>query len=328
MQNRKAQFVIVVFGLSLFIFLALALAQAGSGSSCHWAFPKWFGCVVAAHENLAAGLIGAAGALIAAWIAWTAVQEQINSERERAAADRVEVERILSEDLTEYAKGMAAAWRLLVALPEDASQDHTSAVYQTTAYMADRVSRPERITSYRAMVEILGWDRRIKYSDVIDRLSELRKFSDPESMHDSQEVLDAIRTLADYFELCLPDTSQYFNGLWRRSAKAMSFADLVEYNVPAEFRGSESLECSPGTGHQTGDVLAKENILKLWSRLSDEDRKTIEFAALHCGPSTKTPQLLTLEDVIAALREASRVSHGHGREALDIVGKLKRSSGV
>jgi hypothetical protein len=329
MQNRKAPFVIVAFCLSLFIFLALALAQVGSGSSCHWVFPKWFGCVVAAHENLAAGLIGAAGALIAAWIAWTAVQEQINSERERAAADRVEVERILSEDLTEYAKGMAAAWRLLVALPEDASQDHTSAVYQTTAYMADRVSRPERITSYRAMVEILGWDRRIKYSDVIDRLSELRKFSDPESMHDSQEVLDAIRTLADYFELCLPDTSEYFNGLWRRSVKAMSFADLVEYNVPAKFRGDQSLERSPRTGHQTGDVLAKGNILKLWSRLSAEDRKIIEFAALHCGPSTNRPPLLTLEDAIAALREVSRISHGHGREALDVVEKLKRlSSGV
>jgi hypothetical protein len=86
MQNRKAQFVVVVFGLSLFIFLALALAQTGSGSSCHWAFPKWFGCVMAIHETLAGGLIGAAGALLAAWIAWTAVQEQINSERERAAA--------------------------------------------------------------------------------------------------------------------------------------------------------------------------------------------------------------------------------------------------
>ena len=95
-QDRKAQFVGVVSGLSLFIFLALALAQAGSGSSCHWAFPKWFGCVMAVHENLAGGLIGAAGALVAAWIAWTAVQEQINAERARAAADRVEAERILS----------------------------------------------------------------------------------------------------------------------------------------------------------------------------------------------------------------------------------------
>ena len=149
-QDRKAQFVGVVSGLSLFIFLALALAEAGSGSSCHWAFPKWFGCVLAVHENLAGGLIGAAGALVAAWIAWTAVQEQINAERARAAADRVEAERILSEGLSVCAEGMAAAWRLLVALPEDAEHARTLAVHEATAYMADWVSRPEKIASYRS----------------------------------------------------------------------------------------------------------------------------------------------------------------------------------
>src|SRR5712671_5513017 len=33
-----------------------------------------------------------------------------------------------------------------------------------------------------------------------------------------------IRRLADDFEYCLPTTSHYFNGLWRRSPKARSFA--------------------------------------------------------------------------------------------------------
>jgi hypothetical protein len=42
------------------------------------------------HETLAAGLIAAGGALIAAWIAWTAVQQQINAEQQRMAADRIE----------------------------------------------------------------------------------------------------------------------------------------------------------------------------------------------------------------------------------------------
>jgi hypothetical protein len=149
MQNRKVQFVAVIAGLSLFIFSALALAQIGNGGSCHWAFPKWFACVVATHETLAAGLIGAAGALVGAWIAWTAVQHQINSERELAAADRLQAERILSEDLSIWAEGMAAAWRLLVALPEDAAQERTAAVYEAVAYMAGRVSRPETIATYR-----------------------------------------------------------------------------------------------------------------------------------------------------------------------------------
>lgn len=44
---------------------------------------QWAGCAMAAHEGLAAGLIGAAGALFAAWLAFDAVQEQIAQERDR-----------------------------------------------------------------------------------------------------------------------------------------------------------------------------------------------------------------------------------------------------
>jgi hypothetical protein len=72
----------LLFGL--FIFLVLALAQWGSGSSCGWQFPKWFGCVLHDHESLAAGLIGAAAALFAAWIAWTAVQHQLAEQQRQA----------------------------------------------------------------------------------------------------------------------------------------------------------------------------------------------------------------------------------------------------
>jgi hypothetical protein len=41
-------------------------------------------------------------------------------------------------------------------------------------------------------------------------------------------VLGTIRALADYFESCLPDTGVYFEGLWRRSPKAMTFKDFVK----------------------------------------------------------------------------------------------------
>ena len=93
----------------LFVYLILALTEIGSGSGCHWAFPRWFGCVLGLHETLAAGLIGAAGVLIAAWMAWTAVQRQINAERQRTVADRKEAERLLAEDLTNYADGGSLA---------------------------------------------------------------------------------------------------------------------------------------------------------------------------------------------------------------------------
>jgi hypothetical protein len=163
LQKRTTQFVLLFFGLPLFVFLVLALAQAGSGSSCHWAFPEWFGCVLATHENLAGGLIGLAGVLLGAWVAWSAVQQQINADRERAMADRVEADRLLSEALTDYADGMATAWRHLVALPEDADQDTAWNVYEATAYMAERLSRRELVANYRAMAATLGWDRRMSY---------------------------------------------------------------------------------------------------------------------------------------------------------------------
>ena len=124
----------------LFVYLILALTEIGSGSGCHWAFPRWFGCVLGLHETLAAGLIGAAGVLIAAWMAWTAVQRQINAERERTVADRKEAERLLAEDLTNYADGMAAAWRELIAVPNSAPEPSAwEGIRQATAYMAERL---------------------------------------------------------------------------------------------------------------------------------------------------------------------------------------------
>jgi hypothetical protein len=194
LHKRTTQFVLLFFGLPLFVFLVLALAQWGSGSSCHWAFPKWFGCVLAAHESLAGGLIGLAGVLLGAWAAWSAVQQQINADRERAMADRIEADRLLSEALTDYADGMAVAWMHLVALPEDADHDTAWKVYEATAYMAEWLSRRETVANYRAMADTLGWDRRIGYRALLRGLDELRQFTDPKSVQDDpQEALNLIR---------------------------------------------------------------------------------------------------------------------------------------
>ncbi len=45
---------------------------------------------MAAHENLAGGLIGAAGALFAAWLAFSAIQQQIAEEQTRRERDQIE----------------------------------------------------------------------------------------------------------------------------------------------------------------------------------------------------------------------------------------------
>jgi hypothetical protein len=230
MNFRIGQLLLVALCFVVFVYLVLALAEVGGVAGCHWAFPRWFGCVLYLHETLAGSLIGAAGALTAAWIAWTAVQHQINAERERMLADRKEAEQLLAADLSEYADGMAAAWRLLVAvpnpLPEPGAWEGTR---QATAYMAERLSRADQIANHQAMAEILRWDRRRKYLALIKGLERLAQFSTPNSIKDPEEVLNIIRNLADQFEYCLPQTSRFFGGLWRRSPKAMSFGDFVRH---------------------------------------------------------------------------------------------------
>lgn len=229
LQKRITQFLALLFFLPLFTFSVLALAQWGSGSSCHWQFPKWFGCVLRDHDSLAAGLIGAAGALFAAWIAWTAVQRQINADRERALADREEAEQLLSRELTDFAQALAAALRHLAALTEDSSFERSVAVYDAAAHMAERVTRKEHIANYQAMANTLSWDRRIKYGTLLRGLDELREFKDSSTIRARhQEALSLIRRIANAFMFCLPNTSCYFEGLFLGSAKAKSLADTVE----------------------------------------------------------------------------------------------------
>jgi hypothetical protein len=228
MNFRNGQLLVLALSFFLLVYLTLALTEVGGGAGCHWAFPRWFGCVLWVHETLAAGLIGAGGALVAAGVAWTAVQQQINAEQERVTADRNEAERLLAEDLTNYADGMAAAWRLLVAVPDPLPEPKAwEATREATAYMAGRLSRPDHIANFQAMAEILGWDRRRKYLALIKGLANLARFTDAASINEPTDVLNVIRNLADDFEYCLPQTSDYFAGLWRRPHKAMSFADYV-----------------------------------------------------------------------------------------------------
>jgi hypothetical protein len=77
--------------LALIILVSLAVLVAADASMikdgaqrCGAIFPKWLGCVVANHEDLSGSLIAAGGALFAAWVAWHAVMDQIESDKELA----------------------------------------------------------------------------------------------------------------------------------------------------------------------------------------------------------------------------------------------------
>jgi hypothetical protein len=91
---------LVVIGLLAF---ADTYAHINSGARCFDTirsaqFPKWVGCVMAAHESLAGGLIGFAGAIIAAWVAYSAVQDQLrNTNEQLRKAERLRAEERINE---------------------------------------------------------------------------------------------------------------------------------------------------------------------------------------------------------------------------------------
>lgn len=79
-------FVVLALAAALALSFAHSFAILDDAKRCAPNFmssqwPKYIGCAMAAHENLAGGIIAAAGALLAAWIAFDAVQAQIVAEQ-------------------------------------------------------------------------------------------------------------------------------------------------------------------------------------------------------------------------------------------------------
>lgn len=68
--------------LVLGAYSVMALANLWPlGNQCDWQFPKVLSCLLGVRENLAGGVLGAAGALMAAWLAWVAIQKQISAQQ-------------------------------------------------------------------------------------------------------------------------------------------------------------------------------------------------------------------------------------------------------
>jgi hypothetical protein len=90
------------------IVAALAAALAWGPHQCPLVFPKIIGCALGQYETLASGLIAASAALIAGWLAWSGVQQQIAADERRASADRKEVERLLRSDVDNFADALGS----------------------------------------------------------------------------------------------------------------------------------------------------------------------------------------------------------------------------
>jgi hypothetical protein len=228
-------------GLSLLalVFALLAGAEFAmiptSNGYCELKFPKWLGCVVANHENLAGGLIGAAGTLFAGWLAWTAVQTQMTDARERAQADRIEVEELLSFDVDNIAETLGAIWKVLEAIDDEQTTEVNETRLLAVKTGLSFVTENSWIETAKSMVEVLGWNRRRLYAGLLNSLTELQAYKEITVDEVYGQITNAVAQAAGACELLFPDCSDYFEGRFRRSPKGYSwgyavlmYADLLD----------------------------------------------------------------------------------------------------
>jgi hypothetical protein len=184
------------------------------------------GCAMGSYENLAGGLFAASAALFAGWLAWSAVQIQISAEEKRAAADRVEIEKILHGDLDYMAEALASIWKILADLDQSPPPaDVLTVRLEGVTYGIDKLTND--IATMRKMVTALGWERRRTYESWLGWLEQLREFRDAKNF-DVNSALHIVMAAGNHFEILRPDTAKYFEGFWRRSGKAWDLAYAIE----------------------------------------------------------------------------------------------------
>jgi hypothetical protein len=247
---RRGISIAIILGVALIaiVVLLLTFADSFSVSEAHCSagflkskWPLYVGCILAAHEGLAGGLIGAAGAVFAGWLAWSAVQVQIAAEERRAAADRVEVEQVLQGDLDAFAEVLGAIWKILEGWEENEKKPEINRrKLSGVTFGIEHITKDTWLSSSRKMVEALGWKRRRDYEALfagLERLGQIR-----EANFDAYEALAAVRSVSVDFEYLRPDSEQYFKGRFRRAGKAYSFGYAVEVQAGVAQEGRASFE--------------------------------------------------------------------------------------
>jgi hypothetical protein len=190
-------------------------------------WPKYIGCAAAAHEGLAGGLVGAAGALFAAWLAFDAIQEQLGQERERAREERQRQDQMQAEEPERRERTHAEAKEAAVVciaptvhaaagalmLVERALQVTGEAAVGTDRLVALAMTHIQsELSSFTVQESLrdLGLDDRLLYLSIIGTLSVLVNIStNPSPALDRTQWLEgqrhALMNLHIYLRAFSPD---------------------------------------------------------------------------------------------------------------------------
>jgi len=226
-MKRWMQGLFIVLGLIIVTVAVLAGALAWGPHHCSLTFPVVIGCALGSYESLAGGMIAAGAALVAGWLAWSAVQLQIDAEEKRAIADRIEVEKVLQGDIDNFAEALAAIWKILEGFDVSIEPEVRRTRLEGVIYGIEEIAKETWLSTSRKMVTSLGWKRRRDYEELFEGIERLGRFRDVDDF-DVDMALSAVRNVSVYFELMKSDTAQYFEGLFRRTPKAWTLGYAIE----------------------------------------------------------------------------------------------------
>ena len=214
------------------LFAVLTVAQYGAKDACSFGW-AWFGCTLRQHDGLAGGLLGALVTLAAAWVAWRAVQQQIDEARLLAHGDRSDAKRLLSNSLLDVADGLGAVWRIANQVDTNDAEAIRSA-RSAIMWAIERITDPEDMKFRREMLGTLGWEDRSSFAPIVNGIDALRPFAYEKNLDDLTDLEVVIGRMSYDFENCLPKTAPHFEDFPRGSVKAMSFGDLVRRTAGVE----------------------------------------------------------------------------------------------
>jgi hypothetical protein len=160
-----------------------AIPEDGKRCAPNFRKSKWpmcFGCVIATQEDLAAGLIGGAGALFAAWLAFDAVQEQLAEERERRRRQQAEAKETAVVCIAQPVHAAAGA---LFAIDNALRADESNEAYWDRLVWLSVEYVQTALDSFgvRESLPDLGMDDRLVYVAIMGTLSTFVNTSTQES---------------------------------------------------------------------------------------------------------------------------------------------------
>lgn len=178
MARRVAQGIGLWVAMLAIVAMILVAANFGAGETCDVRpSPSAIGCFLRNYKELASGLLGATGAIFAAWIAWLAVQRQILSEELRATAKEREALAVLRAILTkDYLQVLDQIWRAM-DLTDEKIGDEEKIKRRESVALQTLNARPlsENLNTLEQLASAIGTDLRIKFNPVLDGLRLLQK---------------------------------------------------------------------------------------------------------------------------------------------------------